>query len=446
MENIDTSVLSTSLPAMARSLNQSPIELKLAMTSYLLALAVWLPASGWLADRFGARHVFRLAIVIFAIGSIGCGFSQSIGEIVASRIIQGIGGSMMVPVGRLIVLRSVAKHEIVGAMAWMTIPALVGLVMGPLVGGFITTFFEWRWIFWINIPIAILGLAMATIFVPNIRGEERTGFDAVGFTLTGFGILAFVVGSTALGVGILPATEVLMIVGIGAALLVGYVFHSRRHPNPILDVTLFRIPSFRIALIGGSLVQLGVGGTPFLLPLFLQYGFGMSPFESGAVTFIGAVGAIGMKIVSTPVIRRYGFRQVVLFNAGVTAFFVALPAIFRPDTPLLFVYAVLLVAGFVRALQMTTASILAFVDVPAARMSQATTLSSVFQQVSMSLGITAAAFTIQAQIGPGGTITGDVFFWPFVVLGCISLLAAPFFRALRRDAGHEVSGHALPLH
>ena len=382
METLDSSVLGTALPAMARSLNESPIDLKLAMTSYLLALAVWLPASGWLADRFGARIVFRLAILVFALGSIGCGFSQTIGEIVGARIIQGIGGAMMVPVGRLIVLRSVPRHELVGALAWMTIPVLVGPLVGPVVGGFITTFFEWRWIFWVNVPIAVLGLIVATIYVPDIPGELRTRFDAIGFTLTGFGVLAFVAGATAIGVGTLPLTDALMISGIGVALIVAYLFHSRRHAAPLLDVTLFKVPSFRIALIGGALVRIGVGGMPFLLPLMMQYGFGMTPFQSGLVTFIGAAGAIGLKTVSTRIIRRFGFRRLMLYNAGLTALVIAVPGLFTIATPLIVIYLVLLVAGFVRAMQMTASNVLAYVDVPSPSMSQASTLASMLQQVS----------------------------------------------------------------
>ncbi len=441
MQNLDSTVLATSLPAIARSLDENPIELKLALTSYILALAVWLPASGWLADRFGARHIFRIAIIIFALGSIGCGFAGNLVEIVACRIVQGIGGAMMVPVGRLIVLRSVPKRELVGAMAWMTIPALIGPLVGPLVGGFITTYFDWRWIFWINVPIAVLGLVLATIYIPDIRGETRRPFDVLGFALIGLGIFAFVTGSTALGVGILETTQVVTVIAGGAILLVSYALYSRGRKNAIIDLTLFQIPSLRIGLLGGALARLGVGGTPFLLPLMLQYGFGMTPFESGAVTFVGAAGAIGLKTVSTRLIRQFGFRRVAIVNSAITAVVVAVPGLFYPGLALPIIYAILLFAGFFRALQLTTTQILGFVDVPTQRLGQASTLTSVLQQTSMSLGISAAALALQFQVGPGGEIGADDFFWPFLTLGCLSLLSAPLFWALRGDVGQEVSGH-----
>ncbi|MCC6984643.1 MAG: MFS transporter, partial [Bauldia sp.] len=337
--------------------------------------------------------------------------------------------------------RSIPKRELVGAMAWMTMPALIGPLVGPLVGGFITTYFDWRWIFWINIPMAVLGLVMATIFVPDIRAETRRRFDAVGFALIGLGIFAFVTGSTALGVGILETTHVAIVIALGAGLLVTYALYSHRRTSPIIDLSLFRIPSLRVGLIGGAFARLGVGGTPFLLPLMLQYGFGMTPFESGAVTFVGAAGAIGLKTVSTRLIRRFGFRTVVVVNSAITAIVVAIPGLFHPGVALPLIYAILLFAGFFRALQLTTTQILGFVDVPSHRMSQATTLSSVFQQTSMSLGISAAALVLQLQVGPGGEIGADDFFWPFVTLGCLSLLSAPFFWSLRADVGQEVSGH-----
>lgn len=441
MENLDSSVIATSLPEMARSLNESPITLKLAMTSYMLALAVWLPASGWLADRFGARTIFRLAIGVFAIGSIGCGFASTIGEMVAFRIVQGLGGAMMVPVGRLIVLRATPRHELVDALAWMTIPGLVGPLLGPLVGGFITTFFEWRWIFWVNVPIAILGLVLATIFVPNIPGESRTRFDLTGFTLTGFGILAFVAGSAAIGIGGIPAAEALMVSGVGAALLVGYLLHSRRHASPLLDVTLFNIPSFRIAIVGGVFLRIGVGAGPFLLPLLMQYGFGMTAFQSGAVTFVLAIGAIGLKTLSGRLMRSFGFRRLLLANAGITAVLMAIPGFFLPTTPLVIVYAVLLVTGFVRAMQMTASNVLVYVDIPPPRMSHASTLAGVVQQIAASLGISAAAFALQTQMGTDETITAGLFYWPFVALAALTLVSVPLFWRLAPDAGRETSGH-----
>ena len=322
MENLDSTVLSTALPAIARDFGASPIHLKLALTSYLLALAVFIPASGWMADRFGARAIFRIAIAVFTLGSIACGLSSSIPEIVAARVVQGIGGSMMMPVGRLVILRSIPKHELVGSLAWLTVPALLGPVLGPTVGGFITTYFEWRWIFWINVPVGILGLVLATLYLPDIRGEERPRFDGLGFLLTAFGLALFMTGSTTLGLGLMPAPYVAAILGTGAVLLVIYIVRSRRMASPIIDLSLLRIPTMGASLLGTLLFRIGVGATPFLLPLMLQVGFGMTPFQSGMITFASAIGAIAMKFAAPPILRRFGFRRVLIANALIAGAFV----------------------------------------------------------------------------------------------------------------------------
>ncbi|MGD9740984.1 MAG: MFS transporter, partial [Bauldia sp.] len=262
MENLDATVLSTALPTIAAEFGESPIHMKLALTSYLLSLAVFIPASGWLADRFGVRLVFRAALVVFTVSSLLCGLSGSIGELVAARVAQGIGGAMMVPVGRLVILRSVKKSEVVQAFAWLTIPALIGPVVGPPLGGFITTYFDWRWIFWINIPIGILGLILATIFFPDIRDEKPERFDARGFFLVAFGLATFVTGSTSLGLGVIPPWLVATLLAVGAVLLAGYILHALRVPAPILDLRLLKLKTFRASIIGGFLFRMGIGATP----------------------------------------------------------------------------------------------------------------------------------------------------------------------------------------
>ena len=441
MENLDSTVLSTSLPAIAADFGESPIRLKLALTSYLLALAVALPASGWLADRYGARHIFRLAIVLFLAGSIWCGFSHEIAWIVAGRIVQGIGGAMMVPVGRLVILRSIPRSELVGAMAWLTIPALIGPVLGPPVGGFITTYFEWRWIFWINVPIGILGLVLATIFIPNLRGEERVDFDLAGFTLTALGLAAFVTASTTLGLGVASPLADAALFAAGIALLTTYWLTSRNKASPILDLGLFRLQTFRGAVAGGLLFRIGVGATPFLLPLMLQLGFGMTPFQSGSITFVSAVGAMAMKLAAPPILRIFGFRRVLIVNTLVAAAFVLLPATFRPGMSLWLMMGLLLIGGFFRSLQFTSANALAFAEVTSVRLSRATTLASVMQQVALSLGITIGALAIEATVA-GGPIDNAADFMPaFLVVGLVTLCSLPFFVSLPKDAGREMSGH-----
>jgi EmrB/QacA subfamily drug resistance transporter len=443
MENLDSTVLSTALPAIAADFGASPIHLKLALTSYLLALAVFIPASGWLADRYGARAIFRLAILVFTLGSIACGLSSSIPEIVAARVVQGIGGSMMMPVGRLVILRSVPKHELVGSLAWLTVPALLGPVFGPPVGGFITTYFEWRWIFWINVPVGILGLVLATLYLPDIRGEERQPFDGIGFALSAFGLALFMAGSTVLGLGLLPTAYVLAILAAGALLIATYILRSRRMANPIIDLSLLRIPTMGASVIGTLLFRVGVGATPFLLPLMLQVGFGMSPFQSGMITFASAIGAIAMKFTAPPILRRFGFRAVLIANAVIAGAFVMLPAAFTPATPVALMTGLLLIGGFVRSLQFTSVNALAFADVPQERMSRATTLTSVAQQLSLSLGISIGAIVLELTMHArgGSAITAADFVPAFVVVGLLAALSAIPFALLARDAGREVSGH-----
>jgi EmrB/QacA subfamily drug resistance transporter len=443
MENLDSTVLATALPAIARDIGTSPIELKLAITSYLLSLAVFIPASGWVADRFGARLVFRLAIIVFMLGSILCGLSSSIGEIVGARIVQGIGGAMMVPVGRLVILRTVPKAEMVGSLAWLTMPALIGPVVGPPLGGFITTYWDWRWIFWINIPIGILGLVLATLYIPDFRGDKRVKFDTLGFILSGIGLASLVSGSTAIGLEVMPLSSSLALFGCGAAMVIAYILYARRAKNPILDIRLFRIPTFRAGVIGGSLFRIGVGASPFLLPLLFQIGFGLTAFQSGMLTFISAVGAITMKASAAPILRMFGFRTVLLLNAILSSIFVIAPAWFEPDTPYGVILLILLVGGFFRSLQFTSVNALGYSDIDARRMSRATSFISVAQQVALSIGVSIGALTLEAALhARGGTqLAVEDFKWAFLLVGVVSLLSFIAYIRLPPDAGSEVSRH-----
>jgi EmrB/QacA subfamily drug resistance transporter len=444
MENLDSTVLATALPAIARDFGSSPIHLKLALTSYLLAIAVFIPASGWLADRYGARMIFRVAIITFTIGSILSGLSSSILEIVLARVVQGIGGAMMVPVGRLVILRTVPKSQIVGSLAWLTVPALIGPVVGPPVGGFITTYFAWRWIFWINVPVGMLGLVLATMFIPDIRETTRARFDIRGFALAGFGLALFMTGSTTLGLDLLPRPLVFTFLFGGAALLIAYIFHSRRISNPIVDLSLFAIPTFAVSTAGALLFRLGVGATPFLLPLLMQVGFGLTPFQSGMITFASAVGAIAMKFVAPPLLRRHGFRTILVLNALVAGCFVALPAGFTPTTPIALMTGLLLIGGFFRSLQFTSVNALAYADIAQSRMSKATTLTSVLQQLSLSVGISLGAITLELTTRASGGEISAASFWPaFLIIGALSALSAIPFALLPRDAGDEMSGRRL---
>ncbi len=442
MENLDSTVLATALPEIARSLGESPLHLNLAITSYLLSLAIFIPVSGWIADRFGARLVFCSAIVVFTLGSISCGFADSFWSLVLSRVVQGLGGAMMVPVGRLVLLRSVAKSELVGALALVTIPALVGPIVGPPLGGFITTYLSWRWIFWINIPIGVAGIALALILIENVKEERVPPFDWRGFALAGTGLAGVMMGFETVGRDLLPAPAVAALIAAGAAALVLYVMHARRRAHPVLDLSLLAVGTFRAAVLGGFLFRIGVGAIPFLLPLLLQLGFGKNPLQSGLITFAAAVGAITMKVTAKRILRRFGFRDVLAFNAVISAASIAACALFETTTPAALIVAVLLIGGFFRSLEFTSINALAYSDVPRERMSRATSFASVGQQLSLSIGVGLGALILHVVVAlRGGEAAVARDFAPaFLIVAGISALAALVFARLPADAGAEVSG------
>ena len=443
MENLDSTVLSTSLPAIAVDLHQDPIALKLALTSYLLSLAIFIPASGWAADRFGARTIFRSAIVVFTAGSILCGLSSTLPGFVAARVFQGLGGAMMVPVGRLVLLRSVPREEVVGALAYLTIPALVGPILGPPLGGFITTYFHWRWIFWINVPIGVLGVTLATLFIPNVREEKPWPLDKVGFLLSGLGLSATMFGLTVAGRGFLsiPLNAALILAGV--VLVVAYIIHARRTAYPIIDLKLLAIPTFRASVAGGFLFRLGIGALPFLLPLLLQLGIGMTPFRSGCLTLASAAGAMAMKTSAQRILRRFGFRQVLAFNALISSLFMVVYGTFGASTPMIVIFVLLLAGGFFRSLEFTGINAIAYADIDNAAMSRATSFASVAQQLSISTGVAVGAGVIElSQISHGDTVLRlQDFGAAFFVVAAISATSIFVFLGLKPDAGAAMSGH-----
>jgi len=442
MENMDSTVIATSLPAIAADIGTSPLTLKLAITSYLLSLAVFIPASGWTADRFGARLVFSLAVAVFLVGSIGCALSGSVTDFVIARILQGMGGAMMTPVGRLVLLRSIDKSALVNAMAWVTVPALVGPVVGPPLGGFITTYFSWHWIFLINIPIGLIGMFMALRFIDPIKSEDPERFDLYGMVLAGIGLAGIAFGLSVAGLNLLPWSVVAALVAIGSISMTLYVIHARRTASPVLDFGLLRLPTMRASIVGGFLFRLGIGALPFLLPLLMQVGFGLSPFRSGLVTFASAVGAMGMKTLAARIIRTFGFRNMMTINAVVSSAFLAACALFTVTTPLLLIMIILVVGGFFRSLEFTAINTVAYAEVEPARMSRATTLVSVNQQLAISAGVALGAFSVESTmlIRHVSELSASEFAPAFLVVSIVSAVSAWFFWQMPDDAGHEISG------
>ena len=440
MENLDGTVIATSLPAIARDLNENPLALKLAMTSYLLALAVLIPASGWMADKFGTRIVFRAAIVVFTTGSILCGLSSSLAGFVAARVVQGAGGAMMVPVGRLLLLRTVERHNLVRAMAYLTIPALLGPMLGPPVGGFITTYFHWRYIFWINVPIGILGVTLVTLFIENVKAAEVTPLDWRGFLLSGAGLASLVFGLTVAGRGLVAQWVVAALVFVGTALVALYVRHARRTTAPILDLTLLEVRTFLVSVTGGSLFRIGVGAVPLLLPWMLQIGFGMSPLQSGLTTFVAAVGAMAMKATASPILDRFGFKRVLVANALVGATFIGMNAAYSPATPIALILGLLLVGGYFRSLQFTGINAIAYADISQERMSKAVSFASVAQQLSLSVGVAVGAGVVQAmQAHRGGPLVLADFHAAFLVVAVFSAASVLVFLRLPANAGASLA-------
>jgi len=443
MEQLDGTILATALPSMAQTFGVSPLMMSVALTSYMLSLAVFIPASGTVADRYGARRVFCAAIAVFTFGSILCAQATTLPFLVGARLIQGMGGAMMVPVGRLVLLRAVSKQDLVSAMSWLLVPAMIGPVLGPPLGGLIVQVLSWRWIFYVNLPIGLIGFVLAARMVPDVRGEVRHRFDMLGFFLSGVGLACLVFGLELASRGIGGMLVSLGLLGGGALTLVVYVLHARRIEHPILDISLLSFDTFRLSMIAGSLTRISAGALPFLLPLMMQLGFGMSAAQSGLITFISAAGAVLMKTTAKPFLRRFGFRNVLVWNGIFSTLMIAACAAFRPDWSLAAIYLVLGVGGFFQSLQFTAYNTVAYAELPSQALSAATSFYTTFQQLMLSLGICVAAGVLHASVhwhGREHAVTSD-FSVAFLVVTAISILSVPVSARLSANAGMEMSGH-----
>lgn len=446
MEYLDTTIIATALPQMAQSFGVGPNELSLGMTAYMLTLAVFIPISGWVADRFGSRTVFGAAIAIFTLASILCGFSQNVWEFTAARVLQGLGGAMMVPVGRMIVVRSTDKARLMKAIATITWPAIVAPVVGPSIGGFITTYASWHWIFLMNVPFGIAALVTVLAIVRNEHGAGKRPLDLPGFFLSGAALTSLLYG-----------TEIASHAGASIRLALGFMAggivlgwlawrHMQRVEHPLLDFSNLKIPTYSVTVITGSLTRIGIDSVPYLMPLMFQIGFGLTPFQSGLLLLATALGNLGMKAFTTRVLQRFGFRRVAVNNAAIAGCMIIACGLLAPTTPLPVILGVIFCYGLSRSMQFSTLATLAYADINDARKSSASTLWSVAQQMTIGMGIAFGALALRVasylrgEPADAAHFTLGDFQWAFVMAGVVTLISVQGYRGLARDAGSNIGG------
>ncbi|HHX3157099.1 TPA: MFS transporter [Klebsiella pneumoniae] len=444
MEFLDGTVIATALPDMARDFGVTAVELNIGISAYLITLAVLIPASGWIADRFGARAIFTLALAIFTLASVFCGLSTEVHIFVAMRILQGVGGALMVPVGRLAVLRTTPKHQLIKAIATLTWPALVAPIIGPPLGGFITRYASWHWIFFINVPLGLAAIILSLRIIPDIRETERRSFDLSGFITTSVAMVSLVTAMERLGDRQPQIWPTLALAALGFGCLLYSIRHFRRAVAPMVRLDALQVPTFRVTMYGGSLFRASISAVPFLLPLLFQVGFGMDPFHSGLLVLAVFVGNLTIKPATTPLIRWLGFRRLLLINGALNVCSLLACALLTPQTPVWAIMLILYLGGVFRSIQFTGVSTLAFADVPAAQMSDANTLFSTASQLAVGLGITLGAIGIRLGEQVGGwlhltELPGISFRLSFVFIALICLVGMIDSLHLAKTAGSSVS-------
>ncbi len=443
MEQLDATVLATALPTMARDFHVGAPSMSIAMTVYLLALAILIPASGAVAERFGTKRVFQASIVVFVLGSIACSFAGSLPMMVAARLLQGAGGAMMAPIGRLIVLRTVERRHLVSAMSWTLIPAFLGPLMGPPLGGFIVTYLDWHWIFYINVPIGALGYWLVRRFILEIPASTATTrFDLAGFALCGVSLGSLLFGFELIGQSA-DLARALALIALGSASGLGYLRHAKGRRDPLLDLSLLKIDSFRLSVISGSLMRVTQGAQPFLLPLMFQIGFGLSAVRSGELILATTLGAIVMRGATPGLLRRVGFRRGMLVNGVLSSLGYAVCAFFRADWPFALMFALLFCCGAFMSFQFAAYNTVAYEAVPTKRISTASSLYTTLQQLMLSVGICMGALVLKLSMGLGRHAVPHQldFSIAFIVVSLISLSSTRWHLRFAPDAGHELSGH-----
>ncbi len=442
MENLDGTVVVTAMPQMGVSFGVHAVDLNAGISVYMLTLAMLIPASGWIADRFGARLVFAAAIAIFTVASIVCGLCQNLTMFTFARIFQGVGGAMMVPVGRLVILRSTPKHELMRAIATITWPGLAAPMLGPPLGGFITTYASWRWIFFLNVPLGLCALALALRLIPEAGEKEKKPFDYIGFVLTSVACFAIMYSLDLIGgdkaCWRFPALGLVSGLGVGAIA----ALHAKRQTYPLVDLRALRVRSYAVTIWGGSLFRIATASIPFLLPLLFQVGFGLNAFASGLLVLAVFAGNLVMKPFTTPILRRFRFRHTLIVNGLLNAAAIFACAFLTPTTPVAIIATLLFIGGLTRSMQFTALNTLAFADVPEDRMSGANVLFNVVQQMAMGMGVALGAVVLRlaALVDPGaqGVLALDSFHIAFVAVGIVALLGLPDALSLHAKAGDAV--------
>lgn len=443
MEMLDGTVIVTALPEMAKSFGVNPVDLTLGMTAYMLTLAVFIPLSGWFADRFGPRRIFVLALAIFTLASVLCGLASGTWSFTLARVLQGFGGSMMVPVGRLAVLRTTPKHHLIRAIAYITWPGLIAPIIGPAVGGFLTTYVDWRFIFFLNVPLGLIAMVLAWRLIPDDGQHRERPLDRTGFVLSALACLCFTYGLNLFGNVEVPAVLASVLVAVGLASAVATYLHAKRHPSPLLDVSALTIDTFAVSVVGGTLLRTVISTAPFLLPLMFQIGFGLDAFEAGLLVLAVFVGNLGIKPLTTPILRYVGFRRLLLGNGILFAATLVGCALLTPETPRLLLLLLLLVSGASRSTQFTAIATIAFADVPQDRMSGANTFFSLMFQLSLGLSVAVGAVCLKIAsllLGhPAGSLTLADFRLAFLLTAALTIIGLYDSYRLPANAGEAVS-------
>ena len=455
MEQLDSTIVNTAVPSMAVSLQVTPLSLKAVVTSYILSLAVCIPISGWMADRFGTRKIFMIAVAIFTLSSMLCGLSLNVPMLVAARILQGIGAAMMMPVGRLTIVRTFPKDELLAAMNFVIIPALIGPLLGPTVGGLIVHWLSWREIFFVNVPVGLLALLMIHRYMPDYQGNEKRELDLIGLVLFGTGIALLSWLLEIFGEHQIDVTSGAILFLLSMALLAAYVWHAKQLPYPLLRLTLFRVRTFRVSVAGGFVTRLGIGGAPFLLPLLYQLGLGLPAWQSGLLMMPSAVAAMTMKLLTTKILGRFGYRQVLIVNTVSIGCCIGLFSLVNAATPITLIACLSFTMGFFNSLQFSSMNSMAYADIDADDTSMASTMASSFQQLSMSFGLAFSSLIVGWFLGrlpqtDHASVT-HALHYAFLALAAITIVSSLSFWTLRANDGDSVSkshpkpGEALAL-